>query len=295
MQKFISWRILEKLCCNLLVINCLGLILSSCNSPSSNNAIASDAVKVAAAENNAIASGQFTNNNWMQLWGVRKAGQWGLNNTAVIKDPSGRFEKILRVRYPAGSASPAVSRKNHLPLGGAQFYADLGITPKNALRLSYYLRFSENFDFVKGGKLPGLFGGVGNSGGDIPNGSDGFSTRFMWRRNGAGEVYAYLPTSTKDGTSIGRGNWQFQKGKWHHLEQFIVLNQPNKNNGQVQVWLDGKQVLNQKNLTFRTTNKLKIEGIFFSTFFGGSDFSWATPKDVHIDFANFSLSEVNQF
>jgi Polysaccharide lyase len=277
---------------NLLVINCLVLILSICNYSKPTNAIASNSV--ASPKNSAIASGNFTNNSWMQLWGVKKAGQWGLNNTAVIKDPSGRFEKVLRVRYPAGSASPAVSRKNRLPLGGAQFSADLGISPKNALRLSYYLRFSENFDFVKGGKLPGLFGGTANSGGEIPNGSDGFSTRFMWRQNGAGEVYAYLPTSTEYGTSIGRGNWQFQKGKWHHLEQVIVLNQPNQNNGQVQVWLDGKQVLNQKNLTFRNTNILKIEGIFFSTFFGGGDFSWATPKDVYIDFANFSLSEVNK-
>lgn len=279
----------------LLAIKCLLLLLSSCSSPVSRNAIASSSiteVAVAAPRNQAIASGKFENSNWLQLWGVRKAGQWGLKNTQVMKDPSGRFDKVLRVRYPAGSASPAVSRKHNLPLGGAQFYADLGISPKNSLRLSYYLRFSENFDFVKGGKLPGLFGGAGNSGGDIPNGSDGFSTRFMWRKNGAGEIYAYLPNSTEYGTSIGRGNWQFQRGKWHHLEQVVVLNQPNKNNGKIQVWLDGKQVLNQEKLSFRTTDKLKIEGIFFSTFFGGGDYSWATPKNVYVDFANFSLSEV---
>lgn len=279
----------------LLTIQCFLLLLSSCSSQVSTNAIASypvAEVTAAAPRNQAIASGKFENSNWMQLWGMRKAGQWGLQNTAVIKDSSGRFDKVLRVRYPAGSASPAVSRKHNLPLGGAQFYADLGISPKKSLRLSYYLKFSENFDFVKGGKLPGLFGGAGNSGGEIPNGNDGFSTRFMWRKNGAGEVYAYLPNSTEYGTSIGRGNWQFQRGKWHHLEQVIVLTQPKKNNGEVQVWLDGKQVLNQKKLIFRTTDKLKIEGIFFSTFFGGSDFSWATPLDVHIDFANFSISEV---
>ncbi len=277
----------------LLAIQCLLLLLSSCSSPVSRNAASLPGSKVAAAapRNKAIASGKFENSNWLQLWGVRKAGQWGLNNTQVIKDSSGRFDKVLRVRYPAGSASPAVSRKHKLPLGGAQFYADLGISPKNSLRLSYYLRFSENFDFVKGGKLPGLFGGAGNSGGEIPNGSDGFSTRFMWRKNGAGEVYAYLPSSTEYGTSIGRGNWQFQRGKWHHLEQVIVLNQPNKKNGKIQVWLDGKQVLKQEKVSFRTTDKLKIEGIFFSTFFGGGDYSWATPKNVYVDFANFSISE----
>ncbi len=296
-MNFLKSSLLKALFHKLLAINCLVLTVSSCSSSASNNAIASSSnekVYAASAQNSAIAWGKFDNINWMQRWGARKGGQWGLKNTKVIKDPSGRFGKLLRVRYPQGSASPEVSRENSAPLGGAQFYADLGIAPKNSFRLSYYLRFSENFNFVKGGKLPGLFGGQGNSGGKIPNGSDGFSTRFMWRQNGAGEVYAYLPTSTQYGTSIGRGNWQFVKGTWHHLEQVVVLNEPNVQNGSIQVWLDGKQVLNEDNLTFRNTNALKIEGIFFSTFFGGGDSSWATPKNVYIDFADFSLSEVTK-
>lgn len=76
------------------------------------------------------------------------------------------------------------------------------------MRLSYAVRFSSNFNFVLGGKLPGLYGGIGNTGGNIPDGTDGFSTRYMWGRNGVGEVYAYLPTSQQYGTGIGRGNWR---------------------------------------------------------------------------------------
>ena len=227
---------------------------------------------------------------WIQQWGVRKRGKWGFENISFVKDPSGRFSQVLRVRYPSGSASPSVSRKNNVSIGGAQFCADLRMSPKNSLRLSYYLRFSKNFDFVKGGKLPGLFGGTEISGGKIPDGTNGFSTRFMWRRNGDGEVYAYLPTNKKYGTSIGRGNWKFIPGKWHHLEQEVKLNQPGSNNGQIKVWLDGKKVLDEGGLTFRTTEALKIEGIFFSTFFGGGDASWATQSDVFVDFAKFSVS-----
>ena len=230
---------------------------------------------------------------WMQEWSVRKKGKWGLENISLVKDSSDKFGQVLRVRYPAGSASPSVSRKNNVSIGGAQFFADLGMSPKSSLRLSYYLRFSENFDFVKGGKLPGLFGGTEVSGGENPDGTNGFSTRFMWRKNGDGELYAYLPSSKKYGTSIGRGNWQFVPGKWHHLEQEVKLNQPGSNNGQVTVWLDGKKVLDEREITFRTTDALKIEGIFFSTFFSGGDTSWATPKDVEVDFAKFSVNEVN--
>lgn len=229
----------------------------------------------------------------MQRWNIRKKGKWGDENISLVKDSSDNFGQVLRVRYPAGSASPSVSRKNNVSIGGAQFFADLGMSPTNTLKLSYYLRFSENFDFVKGGKLPGLFGGTEVSGGEKPDGTNGFSTRFMWRKNGDGELYAYLPSSKKYGTSIGRGNWQFVPGKWHHLEQEVKLNNPSSNDGEVTVWLDGKKVLEERGITFRTTDALKIEGLFFSTFFGGGDASWATPKDVFVDFAKFSVNEVN--
>ncbi|XGV98298.1 MAG: polysaccharide lyase [Leptolyngbya sp. BL-A-14] len=234
-------------------------------------------------------AGDFSSAHWRSQWHIRKQGDWGWQNTTTVADP--QFSHVLRVRYPDGSASPTVNRKTGAPLGGVQFYANLPFAPQDSLRLSYYVRFSKDFNFVKGGKLPGFFGGTETSGGHTPDGTNGFSTRFMWRREGQGEVYAYLPTSSKYGTSIGRGQWTFTPGNWHHLEQQVDLNQPQKNNGRVQVWLDGKKVLDQNSLQFRTTEALKIEGIFFSTFFGGNDPSWATPKEVTIDFANFSVEQ----
>jgi hypothetical protein len=36
--------------------------------------------------------------------------------------------------------------------------------------------------------------------------------------------------------------------------------------------------------------QLRIRGLFFSTFFGGSDTTWATPVDQAADFANFTVS-----
>ena len=280
----------------ILGVACLGLVLINCSSSTPTKAIAPSSAKqeiVSSSRNHTVVwSNGFEGTNFWRRWSVLKRGSWGLQNTKVIKDYSGKFSRVLRVRYPAGSASPTVTDSKGAPQGGSQVFANLGIPPKDSLRLSYYVRFSKDFDFVKGGKLPGLFGGTVNNGRKIPDGTNGFSTRYMWRKNGAGEVYAYLPSSREHGTSIGRGNWQFQPGTWHHLEQVVVLNQPGKANGQIQVWLDGKKVLTENALTFRTTNALKIEGILFSTFFGGGDSSWATPKNVYVDFANFSVSLV---
>ncbi len=278
-----------------LILTAISIVnLSSCrqsssdiSSPTSSSPIVSQTDSSPVVKK--LWSEQFDNANWQKKWAIRPEKSWGLANLEIITDPSGRFEHVMRINYPQGSATPSISRKDNVPIGGSQFYADLGIAPHESLRLSYYLRFADDFDFVKGGKLPGLFGGNGASGGNIPDGTDGFSTRFMWRRNGDGEVYAYLPTSKDYGTSIGRGNWQFQPGIWHHLEQEIKLNSPGQANGQIKVWLDGVQVLDIEGITFRYVDSLKIDGIFFSTFFGGGDSSWATPKDTHIDFAEFSI------
>lgn len=272
----------------------VGMTLTQCGSSSSEKTIPSrlesDSMLVVAPRN---WSDRFEAKNWQDHWNIQEERAWGKENIEVISDPTGQFQQVLRVSYPEGSASPKVSREKERPLGGAQFYANLNIPPAEALKLSYYVRFSDNFEFVKGGKLPGLFGGTSTSGGEIPDGKNGFSTRFMWRRNGDGEVYAYLPTSKNYGTSIGRGNWQFSPGLWHHIEQEVILNNPQKKDGKIRVWVDGQQVLDKDNVTFRTTEALKIEGIFFSTFFGGGSTSWATPKDVYADFADFSVSVVD--
>jgi hypothetical protein len=223
-------------------------------------------------------------------WDLRPGGSFGAANLDSLADPSGRFPQILQVQYPAGSASPTVTDTDNAPVGGAQMYLyRQGVAPADSLDLRYFVRFPSGFDFVKGGKLPGLFGGTVNNGKKIPDGTNGLSTRYMWRSAGRGEVYAYLPTSTAHGTSLGRGNWSFTPGPWHEIEQSVDLNTPGKSNGRIRVWFDKKLVLDQADLEFRTSESLKIEGLFFSTFFGGGDASWATPVDTHVDFADFAI------
>jgi hypothetical protein len=221
----------------------------------------------------------------------RERGSFGLADRAhVLPSDDPRFARILRVRFPAGSASQKSSHEDGTPEGGAQVYLLFADGPGDAVRFSYHVRFPADFAFVKGGKLPGLFGGSKTGGGKIPDGSDGMSTRYMWRAAGIGEVYAYLPTSHDHGTSLGRGAWTFPTGRWTHIEQEVRLNTPGSPDGSITVRLDGRQVLHQDALTFRTTPDLHIDGVFFSTFFGGDDATWATPADQHIDFAAFRVT-----
>jgi hypothetical protein len=281
-----------------LALSAMGLswVLSSCLSLAAEHPIVIPSLTPVLDVRSILWSNDFAQEDWQSPWEIQDDKQWGEQNRRVVtRENEGagngdRFPQFLRVYYPQGSASPTVHRETAAPLGGTQFYAKLGIAPQDGLRLSYYVRFSENFDFVKGGKLPGLYGGTGNNGGDIPDGEDGFSTRFMWRSGGEGEVYAYLPTSREHGTSIGRGDWSFRPQTWYRLEQEVTLNQPGQSNGRLRVWVEGQLVLDRTDLSFRSTEDLKIEGILFSTFFGGSDRTWATPEDVYADFAEFVVT-----
>jgi hypothetical protein len=217
-------------------------------------------------------------------------GSFGQADTSIIPSGDPRFPSALRVRYPADSASQLAAATADTPHGGAQYYlADVN-GPVDDAYLRYYLRFESGFDFVKGGKLPGLYGGRVTSGRKIPDGTNGFSTRYMWRANGAAEVYAYLPTSVAHGTSLGRGSWVWPTDVWTEVQQHVRLNTPGRSDGVVQVWLNGVLVLNESGLTFRSDASLQIDGLFFSTFFGGGDASWSTPRDQYADFADFTVS-----
>lgn len=91
---------------------------------------------------------------------------------------------MLQLFYPKDSVNPA-----RRPQGGSEFYAKpLDISKANSVTLEYKVFFPGDFDWVKGGKLPGLYGGHTRCSGGNPA-LDCFSTRLMWRAGGAGELY----------------------------------------------------------------------------------------------------------
>jgi len=223
---------------------------------------------------------------------------WG--SISATHDPHGGSDNVLKVHYAKGSYSVTKTIDR-----GAQFYSHV-TSSHTAMMLSYDLYFPHGFDFVKGGKLPGLWGGATQScsGGRR---SDCFSTRFMWRAHGEGEVYCYLDKSKQRddycdddhvvcdkhdyGDSFGRGTWTFKTGVWQNMAQYVHLNTPGHTDGYIRVFQDGHKVLDLKNLSFRNHDSLKIDGIFFSTFFGGSsDTSWASTADTNSYYRNFVLS-----
>ena len=71
------------------------------------------------------------------------------------------------------------------------------------------------------------------------------------------------------------------------------MNDVGSSNGVLKVWANGNLAVSYSNLVYRTDPTIGVNHLFFSTFFGGSDSSWASPintftlyKDLSVDFAN---------
>jgi len=248
-------------------------------------------------------------------WGLSKGRiQNGGPNLVFVKDPfpngaapgdsgnnnTNSSSPVLQVQYPAGSFED-----NNV--GGAQFYAMWNSSGSafQSMVVTYEVAFDADFDWVKGGKLPGLRGGPDPdncSGGNQANGTNCFSSRVMWRTDGAGEVYAYVPRvngicsdsgvlcNDEYGISLSRGSFVFASGQWNRITMLVRLNSPdNVANGQVILYFNDANALQHDNIFFRQTDNITVGGLYFSTFFGGSDPSWAPPNLTHTYFRNFQL------
>ncbi|KAJ3171759.1 hypothetical protein HDU87_008301 [Geranomyces variabilis] len=250
------------------------------------------------------ASGAFKS-NWASTWKVTK-DTYGQANRALVPDPTGSASgNVLQITYPAGTRNPKDGN-----VGGTGFYASpIDLSAASTVTFSYQVLFPTGFNFVKGGKLPGLYGGhPGCSGGN--SALDCFSTRFMFRTKGLGEIYLYVDRSLQVdafcnvppvtlcnptyGASIGRGSYSFTPGKWTSVSQTITLNtlsgKTPKQNGRVQVTVNGKKVIDFAQVVFIPDTSVSFGGIDFETFFGGNDDSWITPTTQQVYFKNFALS-----
>lgn len=218
--------------------------------------------------------------------------------------------QAMRAHYAAGSWN-----FQQEPLGGFSFYApgpaSVDLTTAKEATLSYSVLFEDGFEFVMGGKLPGfcaylaphprhdkkkltfsclLDGGDSNSGSISCSGgrrdAKCFSSRFMWRTNGAMELYTYLPPTFDAnnavcnippfsecnptyGASVGRGIVSFAPGQWMTLSQRVRLNDVGQENGEIEVFANGRSLFTASGLVLRDSAAGRIRGIQAQTFFGG--------------------------
>ena len=217
-------------------------------------------------------------------------------------DAFGGTGSSIRCRYPEGGVGPGE--------GGAQWIVELDEGYEEAY-LSYRVKFAEGFDFVRGGKLPGLAGGSAPSGSAPADGVRGWSGRLMWRTAFQGEtgqpeqrtsgLISYAKHRHSGFAMDGRQEDEvfvlesdgdqsvLRADRWYTIRQRVVMNTPGQRDGIFQIWLDGRLVHDQHDLQWRDVPGLQIDRLFFSTFFGGGE-AWRTSKEEFTFFDDIKMS-----
>lgn len=189
--------------------------------------------------------------------------------------------KVLQVQFPKGGVGSKDS--------GAQFVT--AIPSQRITTLRYRVRARPGFDFMKGGKLPGLSSGESQfTGGRPPGKRGGWSARYMWRREGAVELYFYHPGMEGQFGERHVLGVHLTPGRWMELAQRIDTGEPGDSNGSIRVDVDGETKLEIEGLEFHGSEYGPVDSFLFHTFYGGSSKSWAPPKETRLEFDDFAIT-----
>jgi hypothetical protein len=218
-------------------------------------------------------------------------------------------QSLAKKRYAALVSNSGVQGSNAIAVtyqgfeqGSYRVYAAAKL-PEAALQyqLSFAVRFCDNFDFVRGGKLHGLGPENPITGGD-PITAEGWSARLMFGPGGTLRTYVYhQDMKGKFGDVKVAQTFRFTPGIYHKVQMVVRLNsEVHLADGQVVVSVDDVEVIHHDKLRFRAkdTPASLINKMLFITFHGGATPQWAPKaedgsyKAECAYFDNFMVSKV---
>lgn len=192
--------------------------------------------------------------------------------------------------------------------------------PNEHMAYEYAVYFDDDFQWVKGGKLPGI--GIGRDDKTATGGEwqrDAGSMRVMWREGGQAIGYLYLPTEIasnkkRDGTihvqssefkkaaegALGkpagidlffhqRGGLRFKRGAWNTVRIEVKLNDPGKRNGLLRLSING-QTRELDDVIYRESSDIRINMVLTQLFFGGGSREWCAKKKETVSFKDFKVT-----
>ncbi len=239
----------------------------------------------------------FESEKWNDQWTY--AGKMEVIDT-VSEDAERKFEplddKALRVKIAKGSTGAL----NTL----FKFQKETGNEPEE-IYFRYYLRLGDNWNqTLQGGKMPGISGtyGVAGWGGRKVDGTDGWSARGSFGLSipadnplgGLHPIGTYCYHADMKGTYGDGWGWHndyrgfLESNRWYSVEQYLKLNTPDKNDGILRAWVDGRLAFEKIDIRFRHVDKLKIEQIWMNVYHGGTK---PSPYDQHLFIDNVVIAK----
>ncbi|WDZ90620.1 polysaccharide lyase [Nocardiopsis sp. HUAS JQ3] len=232
---------------------------------------------------------EWARDGWDAPWSL------GMGDRTVIDDtaPAHSGDQSLRVLYPEGKIGPEES--------GAQAPFELDSAPE--YYLSMWLRFDEDFswgDTLYSGKVGiGLAGGGSCSGGMTCDGTNGFSSRFIWHR-ATGDAALYYYHMDKEDTygdyvelEQNGSVLRWPRGEWVNVVQRVKVNSVNNgranHDGEIEVFFNGEPAGEVTGLRF-VTNGDQVDRAYFNSFAGGATTEFAPRHDSYIWYDDIKVS-----
>ncbi|WP_369819677.1 polysaccharide lyase [Actinoplanes sp. TFC3] len=230
---------------------------------------------------------QWAADGWSAPW------ELGMSTRTTISTQAAHSgSKSLRVAYPKGQIGPENS--------GAQ--APFQLARNREYFLSQWVTFSSTFSWGTtqfAGKVGiGLAGGASCSGGQVCDGYNGFSSRFIWRSGGRAAIYYYsMGHAGQYGDYIdlkaGGTDLYWPRGSWANVVQRVKVNTVSNGNanadGELQVWFNGQLAASATGLRFVRNGDL-VDKAYFSSFAGGATAEFAPKNDSFLYVDDITVS-----
>ena len=197
-----------------------------------------------------------------------------IENVEVIKLKRGPVPIAMSVELPKGSAAPTSSV---VPKGGVSLpWQPRSLKDKSTVCLSYQILLPSDFDFNLGGALPGVLGQTDKS-------NDRFLVQLGWRQGGS---IAATNFSTLDGKKWKQQTeaegYTIPRGRWVKIDQEVVLNALDQENGILRVWMDGALAIDKDDLAYRVKPDITVNGVSADIYYNGEDVMGRAPADAKV-------------
>lgn len=226
--------------------------------------------------------GPYDYDEWSEDWDYPSwANRQVVPDIITSADPE-NSSKVMRFHFPEGSIGPAE--------GGGQWYKTLN-EPFHELYFSYRIKFKPGFQWVLGGKIPGVRGGPEWEGFDPPPWDKGFIVLLMWNNRPGIDFYYYHHDQQHTYGDSRTWDYTIEADRWYTITIRVVLNSVDENggfnDGILEGFIDNQMVCQVTGLKLRNLSEIGTDNLIINSFFGGSTDEWASIRDEWIDLDDF--------
>lgn len=231
--------------------------------------------------------GIYKFNEWHADWNYPWEGSYLEQNGTVHiienVDPE-QGSNVMRLILPKGSHAGS-----DIPAGCD--WETLLNSSFNELYFSYRIKFKPGFEWVCGGKIPGVRGGPSWDGWFGPPYDGGFVNLPMWSEQPTIAHYYYYHGQTHEYGATRLWNTRIESDKWYTVTLRTVMNTINGGYGNTDAvfegYINGKLVSQITGFTLRNLASIGIDRLNITAFFGGGEPLFAATRDEWIELDDF--------